>query len=91
MNNWINAVMVAAALTMMGMAAINPVAAANSKARVQAPAATTATDLNARRGVRHHRYQSYRTYYVDRPYAYRPYPYAVPVPFFLGFAFGPSW
>jgi hypothetical protein len=34
---------------------------------------------------------NYRPYYYDRPYDYRPYPYQAPVPFFLGFGFGPSW
>jgi hypothetical protein len=29
--------------------------------------------------------------YYARPVYYRPYPYAVPVPFFLGFGFAPRW
>jgi len=30
-------------------------------------------------------------YYYDRPVTYRPYPYALPEPFFLGLAFSPYW
>jgi hypothetical protein len=57
--------------------------------------ASKATDLGARRRNRHVRHYAYRPndrpYYYDRPYDYRPYPYQAPVPFFLGFGFGPSW
>ncbi len=30
-------------------------------------------------------------FYYDRPVAYRPYPYALPVPFFLGIGFLPRY
>jgi hypothetical protein len=30
-------------------------------------------------------------YYYDRPVYYRPYPYQLPAPFFLGLAFAPPW
>jgi hypothetical protein len=57
--------------------------------------ASKATDFSARRRVRHYRHYAYhpgyRAYYYDRPYDYRPYPYEAPVPFFLGFGFGPLW
>jgi hypothetical protein len=48
-------------------------------------------DLAARRHDRHFsRYvdRSLPSYYA-RPVYYRPYPYAVPLPFFLGFGFAP--
>jgi hypothetical protein len=49
--------------------------------------------LTARRHDRHFgRYvdRSLPSYYA-RPVYYRPYPYAMPVPFFLGFGFVPRW
>jgi hypothetical protein len=51
-----------------------------------------ATDIGARR-LRHD-YAVVRGddgYYEDRPVYYRPYPYALPAPFFLGLAFSPPW
>ena len=53
-----------------------------------------ATDPGARR--RDRRYAGVvargdEGYYYDRPVYYRPYPYPVPAPFFLGFAFAPPW
>jgi hypothetical protein len=95
----------AAGLVLSGVAASERAAAANSKVGLHALGlhaagphttdASKATDLGARRRVRHYRHDAYRGYdrprYYDRPYDYRPYPYAAPVPFFLGFGFGPSW
>ena len=92
MTKWIGAVVLAVTL-MFGLAPINPAGAAPLPAAVQKHAAE-ATDFSARRRVRHYRYayRSYeRPYYYDRPTYYRPYPYATPVPFFLGFGFGPAW
>jgi hypothetical protein len=72
---------------------IGRASAAPLPAAVQMPQAAEATDFSARRRIRHDRryaYRSYeRPYYLDRPTYYRPYPYAVPVPFFLGIGFGP--
>jgi hypothetical protein len=53
-----------------------------------------ATDSGARRHDRRHDYAVARGddgYYEDRPVYYRPYPYALPAPFFLGLAFSPPW
>lgn len=66
--------------------------AASLQAAVREPHALTSTDLSARRRVRHPAQYVYRPQvqpaYYDRPTYYRPYPYALPVPFFLGFGFG---
>jgi hypothetical protein len=68
---------------------------------------STAVDADAARGFdgrnaggstarRHNRHfggyvdRSPSLYYA-RPVYYRPYPYAVPAPFFLGFGFAPRW
>lgn len=105
MKRWIGAAIMAAGLVLSGPAATGHAAAANSKvglhavglhaAGLHATNASKATDLSARRRVRHPRRDAYRPYdrphYYDRPDDYRPYPYAAPVPFFLGFGFGPSW
>jgi hypothetical protein len=70
--------------------ATDPVAAAPS-ARLGVSAASASTDLGARRrSDRRYAYRpAFQPYYYDRPTYYRPYPYAVPAPFFLGFAYGP--
>ncbi len=93
----------AAGLVLSGPAATGSAAAVNSKvglheAGLHATDASKATDLGARRRIRHYRHSRHdvylpydRPHYYDRPYDYRPYPYAAPVPFFLGFGFGPSW
>ena len=77
----------------LALGAIDPAAAASSRAGVSTSAAAASTDLGARRH-RHYRRYAYRPayppYYYDRPTYYRPYPYSVPAPFFLGFAFGPA-
>jgi hypothetical protein len=100
MKRWIGAAVMAAGLVLSGPAATGSAAAANSKVGLDAASlhttdASKATDLGARRRVRHYRRDAYRAddrpRYYDRPYDYRPYPYAAPVPFFLGFGFGPSW
>jgi hypothetical protein len=97
---WIGVAIMASGLVISGPAATGSAAADNSKvglhaAGLHATNASKATDLSARRRVRHDRHDAYRSYdrphYYDRPYDYRPYPYAAPVPFFLGFGFGPSW
>jgi hypothetical protein len=82
MKIWIGSVVIAAGLVLLGPMAIGDAAAADFRAVMGA-------------SKRHHTryaYQArYRPYYEDRPNYYRPYPYAAPVPFFLGFGFGPSW
>jgi hypothetical protein len=95
MKTWIAGAVLAAGLALVGPVASASAAATNSKAGIHASQASEATDLGARRRTRHVRRDahrpSYRPYYYDRPYDYRPYPYQTPVPFFLGFGFGPSW
>jgi hypothetical protein len=89
---WIGGAVIATGLALV---APGSVAATNSKAGIHATEASKTTDLSARRRNRYHRHYAYRPhyrpYYCDRPYDYRPYPYQAPVPFFLGFGFGPSW
>jgi hypothetical protein len=100
MKRRIGAAVMAAGLLLSGPAATGSAGAANSKtglyaAGLHATDASNATDFSARRRVRHDRHYAYRRYdrphYYDRPDDYRPYPYDVPVPFFLGFGFGPRW
>jgi hypothetical protein len=95
MTKWIGAALLAVTLMLGITASISPAGAAPLPAAVQKPHAAEAADFSARRRVRHDRHYAYRTYerpyYYDRPTYYRPYPYAVPVPFFLGFGFGPWW
>ena len=95
MKKWIGAAALAVILMSGGSAAINAAAAEPTHAAVQKPQASDATDLSARRRVRRHIRYADRRYvqprYYDWPDYYRPYPYAVPVPFFLGFGFGRRW
>ena len=95
MKTWIGGAVLAAGLTLVGPGAPGSAAATNPKAAIHASQASEATDRGARRRTRHIRHHAYRAndrpYYYDRPYDYRPYPYQTPVPFFLGFGFGPSW
>jgi hypothetical protein len=95
MKRWIGAAGIAAGLVLSGPGATTSAAAADVKVGLHATFASKATDLSARRRLRHYRHYAYRPYdrpyYYDRPYDYRPYPYVAPVPFFLGFGFGPSW
>jgi hypothetical protein len=94
MKIWIGGAVLAAGLALFGPVPTAS-AAADSKAGIDATAGSKATDLSARRRTRHYRHYAYRPYYrpyyYDRPYDYRPYPYNAPVPFFLGFGFGPLW
>ena len=91
----IGAALVAAAVMFSAPAAI---AGTNATPQAKAHyAASDATDFGARRVYRRYpaypayaRYPSYPTYYA-RPYYYRPYPYAVPAPFFLGFGYLPYY
>jgi hypothetical protein len=92
MTRWIGAAGLALVL-MCGATAIYPVAAAPLQTAVQKPEMSKASDLSARRRIRHPIRDADRSddrlYYYDRPTTYRPYPYVSPVPFFLGFGFGP--
>jgi hypothetical protein len=92
MTRWIGAAILGATLMFVGSTTIDPAAAA-SRVAVQKPQTGPATDLSARRRTRHPQRYADRTYtpphYDDRPDYYRPYPYVLPVPFFLGFGFGP--
>ena len=95
MKTWIGGAVMVAGLALFAPAAMGSAAATNSKAGIHATEASKVSDLSARRRnrhVRHYAYRpNYRPYYYDRPDDYRPYPYQAPVPFFLGFGFGPSW
>jgi hypothetical protein len=90
MKRWFRAAAVAAVLV-LATPTMNPAAAASPRVVVSAADVSEPTDLSARR--HHYRRSSYRPYYqphyYGRPTYYRPYPYASPVPFFLGFGFGP--
>jgi hypothetical protein len=82
------------AIVAVALAFSAPAAIAGTKPapRAKATATPDATDLGARRVVR--RYPAYAAYppsYFARPYYYRPYPYALPAPFFLGFAYLPYY
>jgi hypothetical protein len=92
MTRWFGTAILGAALMFGGLATIDP-AAARFRVAVQKQQAGEATDLSARRRVRHVMRYADRAYvqphYYDRPDYYRPYPYVLPVPFFLGFGFGP--
>jgi hypothetical protein len=93
MKTLIGAAAVAGTLALASPAAMDPAAAASSKSGVRANTVATSTDLSARRHHRHYRRYAhrppYQPYYYGRPAYYRPYPYSAPVPFFLGFGFGP--
>ena len=97
MKTLIGAAVVAGGLALAGLAAIQPAAAASTKAGVQAIDASKATDLSARRRYRHGYRGHYRpdyyarpTYYRPYPYYYRPYPYYAAAPFPFGVGFGPG-
>jgi hypothetical protein len=87
---WLRAGFVMAAALAFGA----PGATAETRAAQQAKAATSATaDVRARRIFRDHPayVRSYSPAYFARPYYYAPYPYDVPVPFFLGFGYLPHY
>jgi hypothetical protein len=87
----VGAAVLAVSLMAGHVAAIDVAMAASLQAAGQ-PEASTTTDLGARRHHRRHAFSSVdQPSYYARPTYYRPYPYQVPVPFFLGFGFGPSW
>jgi hypothetical protein len=86
---WVGVACVAVAVTLG-----SPAAGAATKSMQQAKAATSATaDIRARRIFRDHPayVRSYSPAYFARPYYYAPYPYGVPVPFFLGFGYLPYY
>ena len=91
MNIWMGAALVASALAFSGQVAV---ARTSATPRVKAAATSGATDLRARHIFRdrpaYAGYPNSPTYFA-RPYYYRPYPYGVPVPFFLGFAYLPYY
>ena len=90
MKIWMGVALVAAALTFGAPAAV---AETRTAPQARAAAISGATDLRARRIFRDRpayvRYSS-PTYFA-RPYYYAPYPYGVPAPFFLGFAYLPYY
>jgi hypothetical protein len=94
MKAWIGAAVLAVTLMPGNVAAINAATAASMQAGQQ-PKASKTTDHGARRDHRHQRRYAFspidQPSYYGRPTYYRPYPYDVPVPFFLGFGFGPLW
>lgn len=89
MRVWISVAVVAA-----GLAITTPAVAGSAQAKAQAASKSDPADVSARRVNRRYAYrpyaQPYPTYYA-RPVYYRPYPYGVPAPFFLGFAYLPYW
>ena len=94
MKIWIGVALVAAAQAFSAPAAV---AASETAPQSKAAVTSSATDFGARRVYRRYpaypayaRYPHYPTYYA-RPYYYRPYPYSVPVPFFLGFGYLPYY
>ncbi len=91
MTRSIGAIILGVTLMFGGSVAID-LAAARSYATLQKPQIREAADLSARQRIRHPARYAYRAYaqphYYDRPDDYRPYPYALPAPFFLGLASG---
>jgi hypothetical protein len=89
MKAWIGVALVAAAQAFSAPAAI---AATGTAPQSKAAVASNATDPGARRIHRRHPASpAYVPTYFARPYYYRPYPYDVPVPFFLGFGYLPYY
>ena len=95
MRAWIGVALIAAAWSFSAPAAS---AGAGTVPRVKAQEISQATDFSARRVHRRYpaypayaRYPSYPAYprYYARPSCYRPYPYTVPAPFYLGFGYLP--
>ena len=87
----------AAALAFVAMVDVSTsvnAADASSQATPPKHQVRKAADIGARRHDRRHDDAVARGddgYYEDRPVDYRPYPYALPAPFFLGLAFSPPW
>jgi hypothetical protein len=83
-----------AGLIFAGSATIDRAMAQTPQMRRATPV-REATDAGPRHRTRHVQRYADRGYdppvYDDRPVYYRPYPYVVPVPFFLGLGFGPWW
>jgi len=90
MKTWTGVALVASALTFGGPAAVT---GTNAAPRAKAASTSDAADLRARRIFRDHPayVRSYSPTYFARPYYYAPYPYGVPVPFFLGFGYLPYY
>ena len=90
MTKRIGIAMVAAALTFGGSVAIRSAAATPLQTTVQKLQTAEATDLGARRRIRHPQRHVdrpiYRSYY-DRPTYYAPAPFLP----FLGLGYGPWW
>ena len=93
MRVWISVALVAAGLAMAAPAVAG--SAGVVRAKPQAAVESQSTDISARRVHRGYVYrpaaQPYYPAYYARPVTYRPYPYGVPAPFFLGFAYLPFW
>jgi hypothetical protein len=91
MTKRIGAAVLAATMTFGGLVAISSAAAVPLQTAVQKQQVGEASDLGARRRIRHHqRYvyrPIYRPYYYDRPYDYAPAPFFP----FLGLGYGPWW
>jgi hypothetical protein len=88
MTKRIGGAMVAAALMFGGSVAIHSAVAAPLRAAVHKQLTSKASDLGARRRVRHHHRDVNRaTYYYDRPHYYTPAPFFP----FLGLGYGPWW
>jgi hypothetical protein len=93
MTRWFIPALLAVILMCGGSIAINPADAAPAQAAAaRQQHASKATDLSARRHIRHQRryvyrryYRPYDPYYYDRPYYYAPAPFFP----FLGFGYGP--
>jgi hypothetical protein len=82
-------------VVMATLAFSEPGSAAETRAVHQTKVAATSgtAELRARRIFRDHPayVRSYSPTYFARPYYYAPYPYGVPVPFFLGFGYLPYY
>jgi hypothetical protein len=92
MMKWIRAGLLGVT-SIVGSAAIDPAAAASSRANVQNPVMRHATDFSAKHRVRHHPRYVHQAYasprYYDRPIYYVPAPF---VPFNFGYPLlPPPW
>jgi hypothetical protein len=83
-----------ALVAMFDASAVVNAADASSQATPPKHQVRKATDIGARRHDRRYVRADAPVddgYYYDRPVTYRPYPYALPAPFFLGIEFAPGW